>query len=146
MIPLVMMYQLTKRGLISDFNVSVRQERAGPFVGAAASYLAGGAVLLLFRAPTIIIALMLCYAGNTAIMLFITLRWKISIHASGVAGPTTALIYSIGTWAVVFFILLIPVGWARVQLKAHTPWQIFAGALVAAIATWLQLKIYFSIL
>ena len=146
MIPLVMMYQLTKRGLISDFNVSVRQERARPFVGAAVSYLAGGGALLLLRAPTIIIALMLCYAGNTAIMLLITLRWKISIHASGVAGPTTALVYSIGTWAAVFFILLIPVGWARVQLKAHTPWQIFAGALVAAIATWLQLKIYFSIL
>ncbi|MGA8857888.1 MAG: hypothetical protein WB643_12095 [Candidatus Bathyarchaeia archaeon] len=146
MVPLVMMYQLTKRGLISDFNVSERQERTKPFVGAVASYLAGSGALLLLRAPTIIITLMLCYACNTVIMLLITLRWKISIHASGIAGPTTALVYSIGTWAVVFFILLIPVGWARVQLKAHTPWQIFAGALVAAIATWLQLKIYFSIL
>jgi membrane-associated phospholipid phosphatase len=145
MIPLVMMYQLTKRGLISDFNVSVRQERTKPFVGAAASYLAGSSALLLFKAPTIIIALMLCYAGNTVIMLLITLRWKISIHASGVAGPTTALVFSIGWWAAAFFILLIPVGWARMQLRAHTPWQIFAGALVAAIATWLQLKIYFSI-
>jgi len=145
-VPLVMMYQLTKRGLISDFNVSKRHERARPFVGAAASYLAGSGVLLLLRAPTIIIALMLCYACNTIIMLLITLRWKISIHASGIAGPTTALVYSIGAWAAVFFILLIPVGWARVQLKAHTPWQIVAGALIAAIATWLQLKIYFSIL
>jgi membrane-associated phospholipid phosphatase len=146
LIPLVMMYQLTKRGLVSDFNVSVRQERTKPFLGAAASYLAGGSALLLLRAPVIIVALMLCYAGNTLIALLITLRWKISIHASGVAGPTTALVYSLGAWAAVFFILLIPVGWARVQLKAHTPWQIFAGALVAAIATWLQLKIYFWIL
>ena len=146
MVPLVMMHQLTKRGLISDFNVSERQERTRPLVGAAASYLAGSGALLLLRAPTIIITLMLCYACNTVIMLLITLRWKISIHASGIAVPTIALIYSMGTWAAVFFILLIPVGWARVQLKAHTPWQIFAGALVAAIATWLQLKIYFSIL
>ena len=146
MIPLVMMLQLTKSGVISDFNVSERKERTRPFVGAAASYLAGGGVLLLMKAPIIIIALMLCYAGNTVIMLLITLRWKISIHASGVAGPTTALVYSIGTWAAVFFILLIPVGWARMQLKAHTPWQILVGALVTAIATWLQLIIYFSIL
>jgi membrane-associated phospholipid phosphatase len=141
-----MMYQLTKRGLISDFNVSERQERTKPFVGAAASYLAGGAALLFLKAPTIIIALMLCYACNTVIMLLITLRWKISIHASGIAGPTTALVYGIGTWTAVFFILLIPVGWARMQLKAHTPWQILAGALVTAIATWLQLRIYLSIL
>jgi len=146
MIPFVMMLQLTKSGVISDFNVSERKERTRPFVGAAASYLAGGGVLLLMKAPIIIIALMLCYAGNTVIMLLITLRWKISIHASGVAGPTTALVYSIGTWAAVFFILLIPVGWARMQLKAHTPWQILVGALVTAIATWLQLIIYFSIL
>jgi membrane-associated phospholipid phosphatase len=146
MVPLVMMYQLTKRGLISDFNVSERQQRTRPFVGAAVSYLAGSGVLLLLNAPTIIIALMLCYACNTLIMLLITLRWKISIHASGIAGPTTALVYSIGAWAAVFFILLIPVGWARVRLKAHTPWQVFAGALVTAIVTWLQLKIYFSIL
>jgi membrane-associated phospholipid phosphatase len=146
MVPLVMMYQLTKLGLISDFDVSERQERTRPLVGAAASYLAGSGVLLLLRAPTMIVALMLCYACNTVIMMLITLRWKISIHASGVAGPATALVYSMGAWAAVFFILLIPVGWARVQLKAHTPWQVFAGALVTAIATWLQLKIYFSVL
>jgi len=146
MVPLVMMLQLTKTGVISDFNVSERKERTKPFVGAAASYLAGGGVLLFMKAPTIIIALMLCYAGNTIIMLLITFRWKISIHASGVAGPTTALVYSVGTWTAVFFILLIPVGWARMRLKAHTPWQILAGALVTAIATWLQLIIYFAIL
>ena len=146
LVPLVMMYQLTKRGVVSDFNVSERQERTRPFIGAAASYLAGSGTLLLLRAPTTIITLMLCYACNTAIMLLITLRWKISIHASGIAGPTTVLVYSIGPWAAVFYMLLIPVGWARVQLKAHTPWQILAGALVTAIATWLQLKIYFSIL
>lgn len=145
-IPLVMMLQLTKSGVVSDFNVSERKERTRPLVGAAASYVTGGCALFLLRAPTIIVALMLCYAGNTVIMLLITLRWKISLHASGVAGPTMALVYSLGTGAAVFFLLLIPVGWARMQLKAHTPWQIFAGALVTAIATWLQLMIYFSIL
>lgn len=146
MIPLVMMLQLTKSGVISDFNVSERKQRTRPFLGAAASYFAGGGVLLLMRAPTIITALMLCYAGNTIIMLLITLRWKISIHASGVAGPTTALVYSLGVFAAVFYILLIPVGWARMRLRAHTPWQILAGASVTVIATWLQLMIYFAIL
>ena len=41
MVPLVMMYQLTKLGLISDFDVSERQERTRPLVGAAASYFVG---------------------------------------------------------------------------------------------------------
>ncbi len=146
LVPLGMMYHLSKRGLISDFYVSEKKERAKPFAGAIASYIVGSVALLLVRAPPIVTALMLCTVGNTAIMMLITFRWKISIHASGIAGPVTALVYGTGAWAAVFFLLLIPVGWARMRLRAHTPWQILAGALVTIISTWIQLIIYFSIL
>ena len=146
LVPLVMMCQLSRRGLISDFYVSEKEERARPFAGAIASYVVGSIALLLVRAPTIVTALMLCYVGNTVIMMLITLRWKISVHASGIAGPTTALVYGVGIWTAVFFALLFPVGWARLRLKAHTPWQMLAGALVTITATWIQLIIYISIL
>jgi membrane-associated phospholipid phosphatase len=146
LVPLVMMCQLSRRGLISDFYVSEKEERARPFAGAIASYVVGSIALLLVRAPTIVTALMLCYVGNTVIMMLITLRWKISVHASGIAGPTTALVYGVGIWTAVFFALLFPVGWARLRLKAHTPWQMLAGALVTVTATWIQLIIYISIL
>lgn len=145
-LPLVMMYQLSKLGLVSDFYISEKKERTKPFAGAIASYIVGSVALLLARAPIIVTALMLCYAGNTLIMMAITLRWKISVHASGIAGPVTALVYGTGTWAAVFFLLLIPVGWARVRLRAHTPWQILAGVVVTVVSTWIQLIVYFSIL
>jgi len=145
-VPLVMMYLLSKRGLISDFYVSEREERAKPFAGAISSYIIGSLVLSLMKAPTMVTALMLCYAGNTLVMMLITRRWKISIHASGVAGPTTALIVSLGMWASIFFALLVPVGWARIKLKAHTPTQLLAGALVTVVLTWIQLRIYLAIL
>ena len=145
-IPIVIIYLLSKRGLISDFFVSEKAERTKPFAGAIASYLVGSLVLFSLNAPAIITALMLCYAGNSLAMLLITRRWKISVHASGIAGPTTALIVSLGTWASIFFALLIPVGWARIRLKAHTPTQILAGALVTILATWVQLRIYLAIL
>jgi membrane-associated phospholipid phosphatase len=98
------------------------------------------------KAPAMVTALMLCYAGNTLVMMLITRRWKISIHASGIAGPTTALIASLGIWASIFFVLLVPVGWARIKLKAHTPTQLLAGALVTVPLTWIQLRIYLAIL
>lgn len=145
LVPLGMMIQLSKLGLISDFFVSEKEERAKPFVGAIASYIAGSVALLSVRAPVIVTALMLCYAGNTAVMMLITLRWKISIHASGIAGPATALVYGLGIWSAVFFIVLIPVGWARIRVGAHTPSQILAGALVTIASTWIQLIIYSSI-
>lgn len=146
LVPLVMMYQLSRRGMISDFYVSEKEERAKAFAGAIASYAVGSIVLMVVRAPTIVTALMLCYVGNTALMMLITLRWKISVHASGIAGPTTTLVYGVGAWTAVFFVLLFLVGWARLRLKAHTPWQMLAGALVTIAATLIQLIIYISIL
>ena len=145
-VPLGIIYLLSKRGLISNFLVSEKEERAKPFTGAVLSYLAGSLLFLLLGAPKIVTALMLCYAGNTIVMMLITLRWKISVHTSGIAGPTTVLIESLGAWAGIFFALLIPVGWARMRLKAHTSMQILAGALVTIAATWLQLRIYLAIL
>ena len=145
-VPIVIIYLLSKRGLISDFFVSKKAERTKPFVGAIASYLVGSFVLFSLNAPAIVTALMLCYAGNSLTMLLITQRWKISVHASGIAGPATALTGNLGAWASLFFSLLIPVGWARMRLKAHTPTQILAGALVTILATWVQLRIYLAIL
>jgi membrane-associated phospholipid phosphatase len=145
-VPLAIIYLLSKRGLISDFFVSKKNERAKPFAGAILSYLAGSLTLCLFKAPPIITALMLCYGGNTLVMMLITRRWKISVHASGIAGPTTVLIESLGAWASVFFAFLVPVAWARLRLNAHTPTQILAGALVTVAATWVQLRIYLAVL
>ena len=145
-IPLATVYVMSKRGMISDFLVANKDERAKPFAGAILSYVLGSLALWSLRAPKLATALMLCYAGNTIIMMLITRLWKISVHASGIAGPTTALIEAFGAWVSILFLLLIPVGWARIRLKAHTPSQILAGALVTIIATWLQFGIYLAVL
>ena len=145
-IPLAMMYQLSKSGLISDIYISRLGERGMPFVGAISSYLVGSAALMLLRAPSIVSTMMLCYAGNTIIMMLISLRWKISVHASGVAGPATVLTYSLGPWWAILFALLVPVGWARIRLNAHTLDQTLAGALITIVGTWLQLRFYLPIL
>jgi membrane-associated phospholipid phosphatase len=145
-IPLAMLHELSARGRISDFYVSERKQRTIPFACAILSYLAGGMTLTYLRAPPIVTALMLCYAGNTAIMMLITLRWKISVHASGVAGPIIVLIYGLGSWAAIFLAVLFPVGWARIRLNAHSPKQILVGALLTIATTWIQLRIYLAML
>jgi membrane-associated phospholipid phosphatase len=89
---------------------------------------------------------MLCYCGNTVIMMLISLKWKISIHASGIAGPLTALVFSLGVIAVTFLLLVVPVAWARLTLKAHTPMQVIVGALLTILITWVQLGIYSPLL
>jgi len=145
-VPLILLYCLSRKGIIPDLYASKGESRAIPFVGAMLSYLLGAIFLLLAEAPSIVTAVMLCYLGNSLIMMLITLKWKISIHASGIAGPTTALAYFLGMWALPFLGLVIPVGWARIKLKAHSLAQVTAGALLTIVVTSLQLGIYLRLL
>jgi membrane-associated phospholipid phosphatase len=79
-------------------------------------------------------------------MMFISLRWKISVHASGIAGPSTALIYAFGVMAAPLLLLALPVAWARVKLGAHTILQVALGVLLTILITWIQMRVYLSIL
>jgi len=88
---------------------------------------------------------MICYLNNTIIVLLINLSWKISIHAMGVAGPLTALIYLFG-WPGLVFTLSVPlVAWSRVYLKRHTPWQVTMGTLLGFSLTAVQIYILLRI-
>ncbi|MBE0511739.1 hypothetical protein IBX38_01675 [Candidatus Bathyarchaeota archaeon] len=140
-IPLGFTYYLLKRGKISDYYASNRETRLLPFAGATLSYLLGTVTLFVTRAPFIMTALMFCYFSNTLTMMLINFRWKISIHASGITGPTTAVVYELGPNMVPLFLLLVPVAWARLKLKAHSLQQVLAGASLTIAITWLQLEI-----
>ena len=146
LVPLGIVYGLSRRGIIPDLWASKRETRAIPFTGAICSYLIGTAGLVAAGAPAIITSLMLCYVGNTVIMMLISLRWKISVHASGITGPATALIYSLGMMAVPLLLLALPVCWARIKLRSHTLAQVAAGALLTILITWIQVGIYLSVL
>lgn len=144
--PLVLVYILSRKGIIPDYYASKRESRTIPLVGAALSYLLGAYFLSILSAPQIVVALMLCYGVNTFVMMLITLKWKISIHASGVTGPATFLFNSIGLFSIPFFLLILPVAWARLILRAHTPAQLLAGALFTIAITYAQLMTYLRII
>ena len=143
---MITLYALKKQGAIPDIYVSQRERRAIPFIAALAIYFVGAIALLWAKAPSIVTALMLCYVGNSLIMMLITAKWKISIHTSGITGPATVLIYYFGPTALPFFLLAIPVAWARVRLGAHNLAQVSAGGLLTILTTYLQLIAYLALL
>ena len=145
-LPLSSTYYLVRRGIIPDIYASVRETRTEPFLWAMASYLLGVTVLLYLNAPLAVAALMACYFGNAVIMLIITLRWKISIHAVGVSGPITALVFQLGAKMLPLFFILFPILWARVELKAHNKLQVAAGAILSGLLTWFQMVFYVNFL
>lgn len=138
-LPLSSTYYLLRKGIIKDIYATDRTTRTEPFLWAMASYLLGVTALMFAKAPFAVTALMSCYFGNAIVMLLITLKWKISIHAVGVSGPITALVFQLGMKMLPFFILLLPVSWARLELKAHDKRQVAAGAILSSFLTWLQM-------
>ena len=65
----------------------------------------------------------------------------------GAGGPLAAITYVLGPLGLIFVILLMAIGWARVKLKLHSISQVVAGALLGFFSTYLQMYLiihYFS--
>jgi len=141
-LPLISVVILLKKRIISDFYATERNERFIPFLTTIFSYLLGTIALILVQAPAPITALMACYIVNGVVLATITIKWKISIHSSGVTSPVTALVYLLGTRLLPLFLLVLPVIWARLELKAHNKMQLTMGALISTVLTWVQMAFY----
>ena len=124
-------------------DVSTREERVQPLVFGSIYCGLGFLLLKYLNAPALIQGLMFCYAFNTAIVWFITRKWKISIHAIGLSGPLVAL-WLHGFHLPIFMgIALVLLCVSRVILKVHTPAQVIAGAGMAMGLAYVQLTLLF---
>jgi membrane-associated phospholipid phosphatase len=141
-IPFGLFIYLLKKGTVSDMFASARQTRMKPLAGTLVSILVGIIVLALYGAPRSLISLMACLFVNTSVMMLITRVWKISFHAAGVACFVTFLVQQMGTGMAPFFLLILPVGWARLRLGQHDFKEVAAGAFLGAALTLAQLRLY----
>ncbi|HMF33475.1 MAG TPA: hypothetical protein VKK79_18765 [Candidatus Lokiarchaeia archaeon] len=118
----------TKKG---DIYVTDRRQRFWPFISAIAGYCVFlGLVGAGFGWTNLLTRVILGSTILSFVILFVSLRWKISIHATGngvaIAGlgvldPRTLWV----TLPIQAFVL-----WARRELKAHTLLQLAAGTIL----------------
>jgi len=141
-LPLVMVLGLLKLDIIKDFYAYDKETRFIPFLWTTLFYLLGVISLILVSSPPVVTALMTCYFVNGIVLMLITFKWKISIHASGITSPFTALVYLLGGVMLPLLLVVIPVAWARVELKAHTKMQVTVGAILSGLLTWVQMSFY----
>jgi len=141
-LPVSIIFIQRRSGIVTEMMVNERDERTKPFIGAISSYFLGLLSLAYLKAPVAIVYLMACYLVNSLFMMIVTLRYKISIHASGVAGPATFLVhqYGVGLWPLT--LVMVVVGWARLELRMHTVGQVAWGVLVTVLLTLTQLELY----
>ena len=119
-------------------SLDLREERAVPLLVVGLTYLSGSIILGMLYAPLSAVLLMFCYGTNTLVTSIISFRWKISIHAMGVGGPTSALLYAFGPVGGAMGLILPIVMWSRLYLRKHTPSQVIAGAALGYFLTAFQ--------
>lgn len=135
-VPLIFFAVSLKLGWISDIDLSRREERPAflsVFIGSLAVALA---VLYILKVPENLLIYVLSSLLVVIFSSIITLYWKISFHTAVTASVITAITILGGGAFSWMFLLILPVGWARVVLERHTLYQVIGGTLIASVITW----------
>jgi len=144
-LPVIPLYILKKRGQISDFFISKKEQRAVPYFLGFLSY-AFWAIFLWYvlRMPLYVVGLGVGSVVSVFLVFLINFKWKISAHMAGIGGfvgGVFGLCFLMGINPVWFLILIIffsiLVGLARVELRAHTPSQVLAGFMLGFLIVFL---------
>jgi len=130
---LIIVSCLVSKGRLDGFFINARNQRWQVYICSAVIAVIAIAVLFLIDAPMMLIATFVAGLALVLIFMLINHWWKISVHTAFASASSTILIIIFGP-ASAFITLTLPlVGWSRVELKRHTPWQVVAGAAVSAV-------------
>jgi membrane-associated phospholipid phosphatase len=138
--PLLYLVWMVRRGQITDLDVQLRKQRARPLAVTIACGGLAWLALMLGGAPWHMVILARTLFLQTAVILGVTLYWKISVHCAAAAGVAT-WVWSLGGTPLPLLIGVPVIAWSRVRLGRHTLAQTIAGALlgIASFASVLLL-------
>ena len=134
-IPLAYLMIGKRRGWVSDFEMSQRAERPRFILVSLSSDVLALIMLSTLGAPHLLRVMALTYLCLGITMFTISNYWKISLHMAGIGGFSTALVFVFGAPALVAFLSLPLVAWARWQRRKHTYAQLAMGALAGVLIT-----------
>jgi len=144
LIPVVYIVVQVQQGAITDFHMQVREQRIRPMILALVCAGVSWLVMGGFGAPFALLVFGGIAILQAAIMLAITLRWKISGHSMTISGMAVFLVGVLGLAAVPILLIIPLVAWARVRLNRHDRLQTLAGTFVGVTFTILGLFFYYQ--
>lgn len=139
-VPYSIIWLGVRRGRLTDHHIGVREQRRTPLLFGLASCLLGLAGLVLLGAPRPLVALVVAFFAVGVAITAINQFWKLSAHAGVAACSAAVLTVLFGPWLLPSYLLVAVIGWSRVRLRDHTPYQVLAGAAVGAALTYPMIK------
>lgn len=140
LLPVIIIWMMRTRGLISSMQLPERRERTFPFIVAALAYFATYYMLSNQGIPSIYLMFILGGTILTILATLINFFWKISIHMLGMGGITGGFIglmlfRSIYSPMLLIAIILLSslVAFSRLKLNAHNESQVYVGYLMGVV-------------
>ncbi len=146
LVPFGYLLRQIRRGRVTDHHVGLRVQRPHILVVFCVAVMIALGALVSFGSPRELVALIGASMAGLLIALAITLVWKISIHAGVVAGIVVVFVELFGWPMLLLSPLVALVGWARVEVRDHTPAQAGAGALIGAAVSGVVFALLVSLL
>lgn len=133
LLPFLFILRGVWRGRLSDHHVGIRAQRPIPLLMGIVSVLIGLGLLVAWRAPRDLVALVGAMTVGLVVSLLVTLGWKMSIHTAVAAGAAVILVLVFGPPLLALSPVVGLIGWSRVEIGDHTPAQVAMGAVLGAV-------------
>jgi hypothetical protein len=143
-IPFFFIRRGVRKGTYTDDHVSIREQRFIPLSVGLGSMILVFLLLILLGAALPYLASLTSSLVSLALVLAITqlVRYKVSLHMVGITGSVTLCSLLFSPWFLLLSPLVILLGWARWQVRAHTVLQACAGFFLAIAVTWATLWLF----
>jgi len=134
-IPIALLFVLKAAGRLRDVEMRERTERGTVYAACAASYAAGALLLAGIGAEWPVWGVVAVHTPTALVLAALNRRWKVSIHAAGLAGIVAAAAILFGAAAWPLAIILAAGAWARWAAGAHSVGELAGGTLTGALFT-----------
>jgi len=142
--PIVSMVILKKNGWLDSLSMPSLRGRSMAYLITAMWYVLTFFMVQHIGLPIVTKALFIGLVAALLSLSLVSIRFKVSAHVAAVAGAMGVLCWMFsfyGIWQMSWFITgLLIIGWqasCRLYLQAHTEKQVFAGALIGFLSTYL---------
>jgi membrane-associated phospholipid phosphatase len=126
-VPTGYVFWLARTGRVSDFHIPIRSQRIKPMILMLVMTLLSALLLVRLHPPVMLLGIAILGVFMMGFMFLVTLRWKISGHATAVTAFSSLCTLLFGGLGGFTFLLVPLVIWARLRLRRHTVRQTIAG-------------------
>lgn len=119
-----------------DIDISNRADRPLPLMLASLGALIGGSMISNRLDSPSVLLISQTLVAMLLLLTVVSFVWKISIHTSTLAALVTVLVIFRGVELLPLYLLVVPVGWARLYLRQHTVAQLIGGSVLGVAVTY----------